>query len=148
MLLPFVQAWLWREPKGTLADWLTGSELLPRFPWCCPHANSAREAVTKLCTLPLLAGDNVTHKFVVPTVAGCIDLVVHISTEAGARRAVREVLAIPGRVEGDVVEASELFVTRDEKLVRGDGWPPHVERFGRAGFDLTDLLALAQTVLR
>jgi pilus assembly protein CpaF len=58
---------------------------------------------------------------------------------------VREVLAIPGRVEGDVVEASELFVTRDERLVRADGWPPHVERFARAGFDLADLLAGAQT---
>jgi pilus assembly protein CpaF len=112
------------------------------------HANSAREAITKLCTLPLLAGDNVTTKFVVPTVAGCIDLVVHISTEAGARRVVREVLAIPGRVEGDVVEASEVFVTRNDRLVRADGWPPHVERFARAGFDLTELLAGAQTVLR
>jgi pilus assembly protein CpaF len=112
------------------------------------HANSAREAITKLCTLPLLAGDNVTHKFVVPTVAGCIDLVVHISAEAGGRRKVREVLAIPGRVEGDVVEASEIFVTRNERLLRADGWPPHVERFANAGFDLTDLLASAQKVLR
>ena len=57
---------------------------------CTIHANSAREAVTKMCTLPLLAGENVGHAFVVPTVAGCIDLVVHIATErrrppAGAR---------------------------------------------------------------
>ena len=36
---------------------------------CSIHANSAREAVTKLCTLPLLAGENVTAGFVVPTVA-------------------------------------------------------------------------------
>lgn len=108
---------------------------------CTIHANSAREAVTKLCTLPLLAGDNVTHKFVVPTVAGCIDLVVHISAESGGRRVVREVLAIPERVEGDVVEAAELFVTRNEHLVRADGWPPHVERFAPGGFDLADLLA-------
>ena len=40
------------------------------------HANSAREAVTKMCTLPLLAGENVGSRFVVPTVAGSIDLVV------------------------------------------------------------------------
>jgi pilus assembly protein CpaF len=112
------------------------------------HANSAREAITKLCTLPLLAGENVTHKFVVPTVAGCIDLVVHISAEAGGRRIVREVLGIPGRVEGDIVEASEVFVTREERLVRADGWPPHVERFARAGFDLTELLAGVQKALR
>src|SRR3954454_12187485 len=30
---------------------------------CTIHANSAREAVVKLCTLPLLAGENVTHAF-------------------------------------------------------------------------------------
>jgi pilus assembly protein CpaF len=62
---------------------------------------------------------------VVPTVAGCIDLVVHTSAEAGARRVVREVLAIPGRVERDVVEASEVFVTRNDGLVQADGWPPY-----------------------
>src|SRR6476660_4787065 len=45
---------------------------------CTVHANSAREAVTKMCTLPLLAGENVTDAFVVPTVASCIDLVVQI----------------------------------------------------------------------
>src|SRR5947199_5698267 len=54
---------------------------------CSIHANSAREAITKLCTLPLLAGENVGHAFVVPTVANSVDLVVHISTdEAGRRR--------------------------------------------------------------
>jgi pilus assembly protein CpaF len=36
---------------------------------CSIHANSAREAIAKLCTLPLLAGENVGHHFVVPTVA-------------------------------------------------------------------------------
>ncbi len=41
---------------------------------CTIHANSAREAVTKMCTLPLLAGENIGSRFVVPTVAGCVDL--------------------------------------------------------------------------
>src|SRR5207342_155307 len=65
---------------------------------CTVHANSAREAVTKMCTLPLLAGENVGHAFVVPTVAGCIDLVLHVATERDGRRVLREVLAVPGRV--------------------------------------------------
>ncbi len=30
---------------------------------CSIHANSAREAIVKLCTLPLLAGENVGHRF-------------------------------------------------------------------------------------
>jgi pilus assembly protein CpaF len=108
---------------------------------CTIHANSAREAVTKMCTLPLLAGENVSHAFVVPTVAGCIDLVVHVATERDGRRVVREVLAVPGRVEGDVVETADVFTTRAGRLVRADGWPPHVERFERAGHDLARLLA-------
>jgi pilus assembly protein CpaF len=108
---------------------------------CTIHANSAREAVTKMCTLPLLAGENVGHAFVVPTVAGCIDLVVHIATERDGRRAVREVLAVPGRVEGDVVETADVFATRGGQLVRADGWPPHPERFDTAGFDLARLLS-------
>ena len=36
---------------------------------CTIHANSAREALVKTCTLPLLAGENISARFVVPTVA-------------------------------------------------------------------------------
>ena len=108
---------------------------------CTIHANSAREAVTKMCTLPLLAGENVGHAFVVPTVAGCIDLVLHVATERDGRRVLREVVAIPGRVEGDVVETADVFTTVAGRLVRADGWPPHQDRFERAGFDLARLLS-------
>lgn len=104
------------------------------------HANSAREAVTKLCTLPLLAGENIGSRFVVPTVAGCVDIVVHIATERDGTRRVREVVGVPGRVEGDVVELEPIFVRRATQLVRADGYPPHAERFADAGHDLADLL--------
>jgi pilus assembly protein CpaF len=108
---------------------------------CTIHANSAREAITKLCTLPLLAGENVSHSFVVPTVASSVDLVVHTARDAQGHRRVREVVAVPGRVEGDVIETADIFVTRGDRLVRAEGWPPHADRFVRAGFDLTELLA-------
>ncbi len=107
---------------------------------CSVHANSAREAVTKMCTLPLLAGENVGHAFVVPTVAASVDLVVHAETDAAGRRRIREIVGLPGRVEGDVVEIEDLFVTRGDRLVRADGYPPHPERFERRGFDLSELL--------
>src|SRR4051795_3295709 len=45
---------------------------------CTVHANSARDALVKMCTLPLLAGENVSSRFVVPTVASSIDLVVQV----------------------------------------------------------------------
>ena len=108
---------------------------------CSLHANSAREAIVKLCTLPLLAGENVGHGFVVPTVASCVDLVVHVAKDGTGHRRVREVVAVPGRVEGDVVEVADLFVTRGEQLVRAQGFPPHEERFAWAGLDLSSLLA-------
>ena len=107
---------------------------------CSLHANSAREAVTKMCTLPLLAGENVTHAFVVPTVANSVDVVVHIARDARGRRTVREIVGLPGRVEGDVIEVADLFVTRGERLVRADGWPPHSDRFVAADIDLASLL--------
>lgn len=110
---------------------------------CSIHANSAREAVTKMCTLPLLAGPNVGAGFVVPAVAGSIDLVVHAAMERDGRRRVREVVALPGRVEGDVVEMAEIFHSRGGRLVRGDGFPPHPERFVRAGIDVEALLRSA-----
>jgi pilus assembly protein CpaF len=107
---------------------------------CTIHANSAREAITKMCTLPLLAGENIGSRFVVPTVAGCVDVVVHLVTEPDGSRQVREIVAVPGRVEGDVVELEPIFAVRGERLVRIDGFPPHVERFDRVGIDIACVL--------
>lgn len=104
------------------------------------HANSAREALTKMCTLPLLAGENVSAGFVLPTVAGCIDVVVHTGLDLDGKRRVREIIAVPGRVEGDTVETSEIFVRRDGRLHRGSGFLTPDERFGRAGIDPVALL--------
>jgi len=108
---------------------------------CTIHANSAREAVIKICTLPLLAGENVSSDFVVPTVASAIDLVVHLDLDRGGRRTVREVAALSGRVENGIIELSDVF-HRDPagNLVRGVGAPDAAERFNRAGHDLTALL--------
>jgi pilus assembly protein CpaF len=108
------------------------------------HANSAREAVTKLCTLPLLAGSNIAADFVVPTVAGCVDIVVHTATGRDGRRRVREIAALPGRVESGVVEIADVFTLRGAHLVRGTGFPPHEERFEAAGYDLAQLLRPAR----
>ncbi len=107
------------------------------------HANSARDAVVKLCTLPLLAGENVASRFVVPTVASSIDLVVHLDILADGRRRVREIVGLSGRVEDDVIEVSDVFSQRGDRLVRGEGRPPHADRFARAGYDLTALLGTA-----
>jgi pilus assembly protein CpaF len=108
---------------------------------CTIHANSARDAITKMCTLPLLAGENVSDRFVVPTVASAIDVVVHLELDGRGKRRVREIVGVPGRVEQGIIEVSDLFHLSGSVLVRGEGYPPHEERFARAGFRLSDLLA-------
>ncbi len=112
------------------------------------HANSAREAITKLCTLPLLAGQNIPGDFVVPTVAGSVDLVVHVATQASGRRVVREISALSGRVEQGVIELAEIFSDRGTGLVRGGGFPPHAERFERAGYDIAQILRETDALMR
>jgi pilus assembly protein CpaF len=107
---------------------------------CTLHANSAREALVKMCTLPLLAGENVSAAFVVPTVAASVDLVVHLGLDASGARRVREIVGVTGRVEGDVIETSELFALRRGRLERSEGYPPHVDRYEAAGVDLVQAL--------
>lgn len=89
------------------------------------------------------AGENVSSRFVVPTVASAIDLVVHLDMFADGRRRVREIVGLSGRVEDDVIEVSDLFSMHGDRLERGDGQPPHPDRFARAGHDLGALLGRA-----
>jgi len=104
------------------------------------HANSAREAVVKMCTLPLLAGENISSRFVVPTVAACLDLVVHLGIDPDGQRRVREIVGVPGRVENDVIEIEPIYRRAGGRLVRARGLPPRADRFEQAGFDLQRLL--------
>lgn len=104
------------------------------------HANSAREAVTKLCTLPLLAGPNVSDQFTVPAVAGSLDVVVHVAKDPRGHRHVTEIVGLPGRVEKDVIEIAQLFRSVEGRLVRAEGFPPHPERFASYGYELSQLL--------
>ena len=78
------------------------SRSTPACPGMCTlHANSAREAVVKMCTLPLLAGENIGDG-----VRGArpsprrVDLVVHLGIDATAHRRVREIVAVPGPGRG------------------------------------------------
>lgn len=107
---------------------------------CTIHANSARDAITKMCTLPLLAGENVSDRFVVPTVASAIDIVVHLGIDERGARRVREIAGVSGRAEGGVVELSTLYRTGAAGLERADGFPPHQERFALRGHRLSELL--------
>jgi pilus assembly protein CpaF len=66
---------------------------------CTIHANSASEAIQKLCTLPLLAGANISPNFVEKTVASCVNLVVHCAMGQDGVRYIKEI-AVVKEIEG------------------------------------------------
>ncbi|CAD6001017.1 CpaF family protein [Agreia sp. COWG] len=113
---------------------------------CSIHANGARDALTKLCTLPLLAGRNIDAAFVTPTVASCIDLVVHCEMDRHGHRRIVEILAPSGQVtgtpgQGGVIEASTIFALDGGDLVATGGYPTKLAKFRSAGLDPSIILA-------
>lgn len=102
---------------------------------CTIHANSAKDALSKISALPLLAGANVTHHFVVPTVASCIDLIVHCELTPEGKRVVSEIRAVSGRQDEFVVESEAIFIRQGDELVRTVGQIPAASKFERAGLD-------------
>jgi pilus assembly protein CpaF len=93
------------------------------------HANSPRDAIVKLQTLPLLAGENISHKFIAPTVASAIDLIVHATLDSSGSRRINEVASVTGRYENDRAEIEMLWKWDGAQYIRGVGALPHPEKF-------------------
>ena len=109
---------------------------------CSIHANSARDALAKLCTLPLLAGRNIDSSFVVPTVAASVDIVVHCELTRNGQRRITEILAPSGLVTGGIlVEASLIFGLQRGILTATGSYPMRTAKFDAGGFDLASILA-------
>ena len=85
------------------------------------HANSARDAITKLQTLPLLAGENISHKFIAPTVASAIDLVIQVSLASDGMRRIVEISRVTGRYENDRAEIENVWLWDGEIYKKGLG---------------------------
>jgi pilus assembly protein CpaF len=110
---------------------------------CSLHANSGHDALAKLCTLPLLAGRNIDAAFVQPTVATCVDVVVHCAIDRHGRRRVHEILAPTGRVDGARVEADTIFSSVQGELEPTGALPAKRAKFHAAGFDPAVVLGRA-----
>jgi pilus assembly protein CpaF len=104
------------------------------------HANSAREALRKLTTLPLLAGDNLDRRFVAATVASCVDLVVFCRRVDGARR-ITEIVSVGEQVtDGDDLTTGTVFEGVGRALRWTGEYPAAMTRYAEAGVDLRELL--------
>ena len=104
------------------------------------HANGPREALTKLCTLPLLAGRNIDSSFIVPTVAACVDVVVHLELTPSGRRRVASICSVLGSTPDGTIDVTEIFASRDGVLHPTGAAPGRERRFASAGLDPGALL--------
>lgn len=75
---------------------------------CTIHANSSLDALLKITTLPLLAGNNISLEFIRPTVSSCIDYVVHCSLNTQGARRISEIRRVTG-YDGSIT--SEMVLT-------------------------------------
>jgi pilus assembly protein CpaF len=104
------------------------------------HANSAREALRKLTTLPLLAGENLDRRFVAATVAACVDLVV-FCRRTGTGRELVEILSVGEQVgDGGDLTAGAIFSGAGRSLAWTGEYPTGRERFAERDIDLTAVL--------
>ena len=103
---------------------------------CSVHANSAHDALNKICTLPLLAGENISRDFVTPTVASCFDLVLHCSRNENGQRQVTEILSVRQRVEGGIIESASVFRVVDNQLTLNPTGLMEHPKFTAAGVEI------------
>ncbi|BDZ44365.1 hypothetical protein GCM10025866_02740 [Naasia aerilata] len=107
---------------------------------CSIHANSAEDALRKLCTLPLLAGRNIDGAFVVPTVASSVDLVVHCVLMPDGRRRIAAVAEPRGGRDNAPLTAVDLLALEDGELRPTGALPERSARYAAAGLDPSLLL--------
>jgi len=78
------------------------------------HANSAVDALVKLSALPLLAGRNIDREFVLPAVAGSLDLVVHCARSSSGARYVEEIVEPTGETANGIAVTRTIYRARAE----------------------------------
>ena len=113
---------------------------------CSLHANGSREAISKLCLLPMLAGSNVSAEFVVPTVASVVDVVVHTALRSDGTRRVQQITSVTGRVEGNSIETGDIFSFQNEGLEPQGVFPGRLDRFQANNIDVTSLVGASKWV--
>ena len=117
------------------------------------HANTPRDALSRLETMVLMAGFDLPVKAIREQVAGAVDVVVQISRMRDGSRKVTSIAEIVG-MEGEIVTMQEIVryaqrgMDKDGKVI-GDfqytGVQPHyINRFDEAGihYDVRELAKL------
>jgi pilus assembly protein CpaF len=72
------------------------------------HANSPRDAISRMETMTLMSGIDLPVKAIRQQIASAIDLIVHMDRLPDGTRKVVRIAEVP-RMEGDIVTLSDLF---------------------------------------
>jgi pilus assembly protein CpaF len=109
------------------------------------HANSARDALTRLHTMVAMANLNIPDKAMRQQISSALNLVIQVSRQADGTRKVTSISEITG-MEGDVITMQEIFmfekigITREGKVsgrFRASGIRPKCsDRLAAAGMPL------------
>jgi pilus assembly protein CpaF len=109
------------------------------------HANTPRDAVSRLETMILMAGTNLPARAMREQIASAMDLIIQLSRLTDGTRRVTSIVEVTG-MEGDVITTQEIYQFRrrgigPDGMVVGQfettGIRPHfVERLKVAGVDL------------
>jgi pilus assembly protein CpaF len=109
------------------------------------HANSARDALSRLETMVLMSGISLPVRALRDYIAGALDLIVHLSRLSDGTRRVVRVTEVVG-MEEDVVTTQDIFlfeqqgIDADGRVLgfhRASGVRPHfTDRLARAGIQL------------
>jgi pilus assembly protein CpaF len=114
---------------------------------CTVHANSTRDALSRIETMVMMAGYDLPMKAIRNQVASALDLVVHLERLTDGSRKVTSISEVM-RMEGDVITTQELFEFKvdaitGERRMRGHlQWtglrPTFVSKFEHKGVKLPD----------
>lgn len=83
------------------------------------HANSARDALEKIVSYGMLAGENVSIPYLRRTISSVVDVVVHLRRGPGDRR-VEEILEVLPQGDPDAFATRTVFAHVDGSLERVD----------------------------
>jgi pilus assembly protein CpaF len=109
------------------------------------HANTPRDALSRLETMILFAGTNLPNRAMREQISSAVDLIVQVSRQADGSRRLTSITEVTS-MEGEIITSQEIFRFRrrgvsPEGMVIGDFEPTgvrpsFVDRLKVAGIDL------------
>jgi len=104
------------------------------------HANTPRDALSRLETMVLMAGMELPLRAIREQVASAVDLVVQIARMRDGSRRITHITEV-GRLEGEVYVMQDIFIRRGEGELVSAGLVPRVaEKLAERGYQLPSLM--------